>query len=136
MIHLPFLKTYGSFLFYSIDALQSSILGPVLFIFLSMIWIQELNAPLVKFALSLLVLSNWKVLLTLLRDKSPCRERDVDTMEHWAITTDMKMTSQNARFYTWDREMPDTSLNWERASSGVVERVLVVLVDSRLCGSQ
>jgi len=38
-------------------------------IFLSVIWMQELNAP---FA-SLLMTPNWEVLLTLLRDKRPCR---------------------------------------------------------------
>lgn len=79
---------------------------------------------------------HWKVLLTLLKDKSPCRERDLDRVEYWAITSDMKMTSQNARFCTCNREMPDTSLKWEKGSSGAAERALGLLVGSRLCGSQ
>ena len=48
---------------------QDSVLGPALFSILSMISLEELNVPLA----SLPVIPNWEVLMTLLKDRRPCR---------------------------------------------------------------
>jgi len=65
-IHFGILDTYG----------HRKLVGPyeklnALFcsMYLLTVWMQELNAPLA----SLLMIPNWEGLLTLLRDKRPCR---------------------------------------------------------------
>lgn len=48
---------------------HGSALRPLLFNTLLMIWRQELNTVIV----SLVIILNWKILLTLLKNKKPCR---------------------------------------------------------------
>ncbi|KAK4806977.1 hypothetical protein QYF61_027344 [Mycteria americana] len=60
---------------------QDSVLGPVLF-----------NI----FIISLLMILNWEVLLTLLRDRRPC-QRDLDRLKHWAIINGMKFNKSKCR---------------------------------------
>jgi len=75
-----------------------------------MIRMQELNAPVA----SLLTTPNWEVLLTLWRDKRPCRGIWID----WSIgqpSMAWNLTRTRAGFCTWDRVTRDTSVNGERS---------------------
>ncbi|KAK4806781.1 hypothetical protein QYF61_005577 [Mycteria americana] len=112
---------------------QGSILGPVLTIYLSTIWMQELNAPLA----GLLMIPNWEVLLTLLRDRRSC-QRDLDRLEHWAMINGMKFNKSKCRILHLGQSNAGHKykLGEEWLESSPAERDLGVLVDSRLNMSQ
>ena len=89
-----------------------------------MIWMQELNAPLA----SLLMIRNWKVLLTLLRHKRLCRGIYVDRGIGQSKCQNLHLG--------WSNDGHKYKLGEEWLESSPAERDLGVLVDSRISVSQ
>jgi len=74
------------------------------------------------------------VVLTLLRGERPCR--DLDRMEHWAITNSIKLIKETCGISGWSDTRHKYKLGEEWLESSPVGRGLGVLVGSRLHRSQ